>query len=429
MNNNIQTNQKNQQKVKHSTESQLTLPEWLHNIKIRFYKNKFPRQNEIVMAHIKRIDDDVGYYMELDEYSNMDALIVFREICRSYKEHDVMNTFSNNTIYPLTVNERSYRRTSNTQSNNVKTVVAGIPSSTKHISKYYNTSNDTDNEYNLTDINLDTHCSDVDKNTNDENVNNENENDENNENDNDDSENEYELDSDDETIENIDASEVNIDLSNRQLSDEEKTQAKYLYNKYKQIHSIVHNYAFALRTHMLKSDEEAKSINVDNYRNFLTDIAMKTLWKYPRDKIVDIMQTVRDNNNLIDDYFEFIPEEKKLFVQSLAKGLNKTKYELSCMLHLQTISINGINIIKTALENIDKTGLEVYVVSPPNYCIKGESGTLDKLQDKIKKVLKDTTDYMQSNFGLASTSECKITNNINEKIFNVDLQVDSQVDL
>ena len=57
MNNNIQTNQKNQQKVKHSTESQLTLPEWLHNIKIRFYKNKFPRQNEIVMAHIKRIDD------------------------------------------------------------------------------------------------------------------------------------------------------------------------------------------------------------------------------------------------------------------------------------------------------------------------------------------------------------------------------------
>ena len=390
-------------KSKKSKDQQFDLPEWMHNIKIRFYKNRFPRQNDIVMAHIKSVDDDVGFYMELDEYCNMDALIVFREICRSFKQHDIMNTFVSNTIYPLTVSERSYRRLKNTnQTNQTDTetpteIQPGIPES------ILNQTNDDPNETNKTNESNDLNESnDIDDDSSIE-------------------ENEQELNSEDETIENIDASEVNIDLSNRQLSDEEKTQAKFVYNRYKQIHAIIHNFAFALRKSMLKSQDEALNINVDNYRSFLTDIAMRTMWKYTPDKIVDIMQLVRDNNNLIDDYFEFNSEEKQLFIQNLAKGLNKTKYDLQCLIHLQTISTSGVQIIKTALENIDKAGLQVFVVSPPNYMIKGTANTIDKLQDTIKKVISDTSDYMQSNFGLASVPECKITNNINDDIIKIDL--------
>lgn len=52
------------------------------NLKCRFYKNEFPKEDEVVMGRVIRVDQVTGAYVQLLEYNNIEALIMFSEFTR-----------------------------------------------------------------------------------------------------------------------------------------------------------------------------------------------------------------------------------------------------------------------------------------------------------------------------------------------------------
>ena len=52
------------------------------NLKCRFYEDKFPKEDEVVMGKVLRVDSVTGAYVSLLEYNNIEALIMFTEISR-----------------------------------------------------------------------------------------------------------------------------------------------------------------------------------------------------------------------------------------------------------------------------------------------------------------------------------------------------------
>jgi translation initiation factor 2 alpha subunit (eIF-2alpha) len=346
------------------------LPEWIHKIKLRFYENFYPEENEIVIAKIKRNDPKTGYYMDLIEYENKEALIVFKEVARSSRINIIRNTFNNDTNYPLLVNERCIRR------------------------QYFH-DNDSIDESKQPHIFLDNTEEQVD---------------------------DYEdIDSDEEIDFTDELIQVNIDLSNRGLNDDEKKEATSNFTKYKQIHTMLHTYGFILKQNQLTSQEEANNINVNEYKQFLEQLAKDTIWKYPRKEIYDIIHNIRDDLSKLKDYFELDESHEKAFKLAICKSIIKTKYHVVCHIKMQTLEIGGIDVLKLALENIHKSGINVQVISAPEYLLKMDMGDLDKIKEKMTKVITDVGNFMSQNLGFVQVIDCNAISNLSEESIPIKL--------
>jgi translation initiation factor 2 alpha subunit (eIF-2alpha) len=347
-----------------STKPTYILPDWIHKIKLRFYEKIYPKEGDVVIAKIKRNDENIGYYMDLIEYDNKEALIVLKEVTRSSRIDSIRNTFNIDTNYPLVVSERCIRRQYILDKNHMIESQKSQPSSEENSEQI--------NDYE--DINSD-----------------------------------EQIDFTDDSI------QVNIDLTNRGLSDDEKKDAIKNFTKYKQVHTMFHTYGFILKQNQLMSQEEADSIKVTEYKHFLEQLAMDTIWKYPSDEIYDIIHSVRDNLSKIKDYFELDEEHEQAFKLAICKSIVKTKYQVVCHIKMQTLEIGGIDVLKTALEKISKSGINVQVISAPEYLLKMDMNDLDKIKEKIHKVITDVGNFMSQNLGFVQVIDCNATSNISEE--------------
>lgn len=336
-----------------------TLPDWLHSVKIRFYKNKYPEKHDAVMGIIKSSEKNIGYHIDLIEYDNQDALLLFKDVCRSYNMKVISNTLKKDTMYPFTVTKKSVKSESTDTSTNVMIM------------------DDMDKPEEEPDF---------------------------------DREGYHEIDDDDDEEEEI-IGNVIIDISNRYLSVEEKDEAKNMFSKFKKVHSILHEFGFKLRQMELKSQEEADSIQIDDYKKYLEKLAHQTIWTRPEDEIFDICQQVRNNNTIADQYFKLPPDQLKLFIKVLNKVLIKTIYIIDCHFELRTINIDGVSVIKEALSLLKKDGYQVSVISSPNYLCKVTGSDVDVIKTKLKNSLIKLHQYIESKMGGLTLKDSPITNN------------------
>lgn len=342
------TVEKKPQAVKKAKKTKLKLPDWVHKIKIRYYKNIYPDVDDIVIVKLNELNEKIGCYMDMIEFENKEGIVPLKEIARSSRLHIIKNTFSNETCYPLVVTDRDVRRRQEEEED-------------------YCEISDDEEEYDFTDPSL----------------------------------------------------EVSIYLSNRVLPEEEQKKALKEYVRYKHVHSMLHNYGFMVKQSMLKSQEEADNIVLSEYTDFLQSLAENTIWKYPVDKIADIIQEIRDNPDKQDEYFELDDFHKEQFRNAINRSIPKTKYTGVCHIKMQTLEIAGIKVIQNALENINKTGINVQVISAPEYALKLETGDIEKIKDRFEAVLNETATYMNNHLGFIKMVDCKISNNMNENIVNV----------
>jgi translation initiation factor 2 alpha subunit (eIF-2alpha) len=381
------------------------LPDWVHKIKIRYYKEIYPKIDDTVIARIKHIDFGIGYYMEMVEYADKEALIVLKEVSRNYRVNVVKHTLLPDNNYPLTVMDRTIKR-----------IVTSYGDSTLNEDGTLNEDNVL-NEDNQT-IKPPTHTHNNLLSTNHQELDiqdiiKENEDDSNDSNDSDDYE---EVDSDDDIDFTDDSINVRIDLSNRQLTEPEKKEANNFYTAYKHIHTMFHDYAFQLRQSTLTSQEEGDNIEVMEYHQFLENLALKTIWKYSKTDIVDIIHKIRDDIKLLDNYFELNDLEKNIFIRVLNRKILKTKYTITCIIHLQTIDIEGVKIIHEALGLLNTNDFNVKVISSPEYMIQLEMSLLSQLEDKFRQNIIEINKYMTAHLGFVQIKKCDITNNKNDNV-------------
>lgn len=322
------------------------LPEWVHKIKIRFYKEIYPDENDNVIAKVRNLDNKIGYYMDLIEYDNKEAIVQFKQVARSTKIHIIKNTFSNEVPYPLMVMERS------------------ITKSKEDENEF---DSDSDDEWDLTDESLD----------------------------------------------------VRIFLTNRFLDESERKEVMTTFTRYKQIHSMLHNYGFMVKQALLTSQEEADNIDLDEYTKFLEGLAENTIWAYPKNEIVDIIHEIRNNIEKIDEYFELDDFHKEHFKNAICRSIPKTKYQGTCHIKMQTLEIEGVKVLKEALDMINKMGIKVQVISAPEYSLKMEAGDIEKIKDRFKTSLTDVATYMNQNMGFVQFVDCRVSNNMTEEIVNL----------
>jgi translation initiation factor 2 alpha subunit (eIF-2alpha) len=346
------------------------LPDWIHKIKLRFYENIYPEEGDIVIAKIKRNDENVGYYMDLIEYDNKEALIVFKEVARSSRINVIRNTFNNDTNYPLVVNERYIHR------------------------QYHRNNNlmiNSEHNESLSE-NIQKHIDDYE-----------------------------EIDSDEEVDFKDESVQVNIDLTNRGLSDDDKKEAMKNFNKYKQVHTMLHTYGFILKQNQLTSQEEANNVKVSDYKQFLEQLAKDTIWKYSRNEIYDIIHSIRDDLSKLKNYFELDAAHEQAFKLAICKSIVKTKYHVVCHIKMQTLEIGGIDVLKTALENISKSGINVQVISAPEYLLKMDMDDIDKIKDKMNQIISDVGSYMSQNLGFVQVIDCNATSNNSDELVTIKL--------
>ena len=335
-----------------SKKTKIKLPTELRKVRIRYHKNKYPDKSDIIVAKIKKKDANIGYYMDMIEYENKEALIVYKEVCKSARKKYVFNTFNEEVNYPLVVSERIIKRIH--ENSEFQTDSEG--------------DSDNDNISDSEDINLN-----------------------------------------DPTI------DVKIDLTNRTLSESEKKEAMFKYAKYKQIHNVLHTYGALLKQSTIQTQEEADSINDAEYKDYLETLAESTIWKYPRDETIEIFNSVRNNMDLYDNYFDE-GENNDIFKQAIIKGIPKTKYQLTCMLKMQTLDINGINIIRNALDTIMKSGITTQIISAPEYLLKLEMTDMEKLEQKMNDAVLKTTQFMGNHMGFVQITKCQLSNNLTDDV-------------
>lgn len=324
----------------------------LHKIRIRYYKNKYPKIDDIIIAKLKNKDEKVGYgyYMDLIEYENKEALIVYKEVSRNSRKKIVFNTFNPETNYPLVVSEQIVKR--------------------NHPDSAFQTDSENEDDIEET-FTLD----------------------------------EYDI--------NDPSMDVKIGLTNKVLSENDKKEAMIQYAKYKQIHNIVHNYGALLKLESVKSQEEIDNINVDEYKQFLEGLAENTIWKYPKDKAIEIFTEIRNDTDKVNTYFNE-GENTETFIQAIIKSIPKTKYTVSCSIKMQTLDIDGINVIKSALENIVKNGISAQVISAPEYLLKIQLTDIEKIKTTLNEVLLQTTVFMGEHMGFVQIVKCEMSNNLTD---------------
>ena len=332
-----------------SKKTKIILPEVLHKVRIRFYQNKYPNKDDIVLAKLKTCDDNIGYYMNLIEYENKEALIVFKEIARSARKKIVLSTFNEDVNYPLVVSERIVRPIN--------------PDA-----DFQTDSEDSDDESIMNDYDV-----------------------------------------------NDPSLDVKIDLSNKVLSEIQKNNAMEQYSKYKKIHDIVHTYGSMLKLNQMTTQEEADNINKDDYKDYLERLAVNTIWKYPKEKAIEIFTIIRNDMNTINEYFNE-GDNTEIFKQAIMKNIPKTKYMVTCNLKMQTLDIDGINILRNVMENFQKQGITAQVISAPEYLIKMEMYDLEKIKSTLNDVLLETTKYMAEHTGFIQIVSCYMSNNVSDTI-------------
>lgn len=338
-------------KGKKDKKNKLKLPEWVHAIKIRFYKDVYPDKGDTVMAKIKTMDKGIGYYMEMTEYENKEALIVYKEMNRSQSIRVIRNTMQVGTLYPLYVIDKSVRKIKNTSENSE--------------SQFIDESDD-------------------------------------------------ELDDELEKDVDLDNFNIRIDLTNRQLTDVEKKEANTNYINYKVVHAVLHEFGFLLKQLTLKTQEDIDTIQALDYKKYLEDLAIRTIWKHPRNDISNILHQIRDDTSLVDKYFELEPLERDTFIQAICRKINKTKYTLDGHILVQTLDISGVAVIHNALDIFKKNNFTVKVISAPEYMIKMEMGSVKKLEEKFKETIMEVNNYIASHMGFIQIKKCEVSNNVND---------------
>lgn len=338
----------NEQKhKKKQKQPKFKLPNWVHKIKIRYYKNIYPTENSIVIAKFNELNEKIGCYMNLVEYENKEGVIPLKEIARSFRLHIMKNTFMNEVCYPLVVTDIDVRKTDEQEE-----IVYDISD---------------DEEYDFTDKSL----------------------------------------------------EVKLYLSNRILTEEDKKKHLYEYIRYKHVHNMLHTYGFMVKQALLKSQEEADNIILDDYIKFLEQLAHETIWKYPVNEIANIIHDIRDNIKKIDTYFDLDDFHKEHLRNAIYKSIQKTKYYGVCNIKMQTLEIEGIKIIQEVLDKINKTGITVQVVSAPDYILKLETGNIEKIKERFKTILTEIAQFMNEHLGFVQITDCNISNNMTDEIINV----------
>ena len=98
------------------------------------------------------------------------------------------------------------------------------------------------------------------------------------------------------------------------------------------------------------------------------------------------------------------------------KNIPKTKYMVTCNLKMQTLDIDGINILRNVMENFQKQGITAQVISAPEYLIKMEMYDLEKIKSTLNDVLLETTKYMADHTGFIQIVSCDMSNNVSDTI-------------
>lgn len=346
-----------------SKKTKIKLPTDLHKVRVRFYKNIYPNKDDIVIAKIKKKDNSIGYYMDLVEYEHKEALIVFGEVSRNNRKKVVFNTFNEETNYPLTVSEKI-----------IKKII--IDNENSDFQTDSEDESDDDNKLNDSD----------------------------------------DIDFSDPTI------DVKIDLSNKVLIEQEKKNAMTRYAKYKQIHNVLHNYGSLLKLSNITTQKEANEIDKTDYKLYLETLAENTIWKYPPNEAIEIFNNIRNNMELYDTYFDE-KDNNEIFKQAIIRSIPKTKYQLSCHINMQTLDINGIKVIQSALEEFIKNGIIAQVISSPEYLLKLEMTDMEKLEQKMDESIVKTTQFMANRMGFVQIIKCQLSNNLTDEIVDYKLPI------
>lgn len=354
------------------------LPEWVHRIKIRFYKQLYPVADEVVMANINsQIEGSEGYYMNLIDYHNKEGLIVSKELSRSTRKKVLNQVFNHNNNYPLQVIHIRH----NKDKEDIKTP---------------ETEPEPETEPNIADIeDIEDIESDIEEDT------------------------EVKLTFNEMTNDNPDDSylkdsETTIELSNKNLDEQEKASYTDWHGKYKIIHTILHDFGYQLKQWEINNLDHHEEIDIDKYKAYLESLALKTIWKYSRNSIIDIIQQIRDDESKIDQYFELSPIEKKMFIKCIKHHITQTQYSLNCNFTLQSLSLTGLEVIKNILAQFENAKFKVLVVSPPNYSLKMESNISDNIKTIFNETREKINKIASSNYSKIKYDICEITNNKNQ---------------
>lgn len=214
-----------------------------------------------------------------------------------------------------------------------------------------------------------------------------------------------------------DESESTIELSNKNLDETEKSAFIDWHGKYKIIHTILHDFGYQLKQWEINNLENVEDVDVDRYKLFLESLALKTIWKYSRDQIIDIIQQVRDNNDKLEQYFDLSMIEKKMFIKCVKHHVTQTQYNLNCNFTLQSLSLNGLEIIKNVLSQFNDAGFKVIVVSPPYYTLKMDADNLNIIKDKFIDIREKVNNYVGINYSRLKYETAEIVNNKDSTTF------------
>lgn len=132
----------------------------------------------------------------------------------------------------------------------------------------------------------------------------------------------------------------------------------------------------------------------------------------------EVGYTLQEEFGSINKAFEFamknpdllkskgVPENwLKPILEMVAKSYSEKVYEVKAKLKLACYGPDGIKIIKKALLEASKEGLEVRYVSAPKYTIIGRSKNIKEIKSKVKHVVDSIEKEMSAHKG---TCECEI---------------------
>ena len=157
---------------------------------------------------------------------------------------------------------------------------------------------------------------------------------------------------------NVDKEKGFIDLSKKQVGDEDKLLCEKNYKNNKKIVNIVNGFL--------------TNKNIDYY-----DFMSKTLWKLDEiDYYNRLMEINEDNNNSIENYFEI--ENKEEFISYLLEKIKNGPKKIECIFELKCTSTNGIEdvkrIIKKSLEqNISHEKIKINLLKYPQFVMYSKS--------------------------------------------------------
>lgn len=179
----------------------------------------------------------------------------------------------------------------------------------------------------------------------------------------------------------VDKENKYIDLSNKFLSEEDKTIATEKFN----------NYFFVMK---LFKRFLSKKFNGKYSEDTYLDYAKKTFWKLQSNKCYDYLVNNYMNN---DNYKEFDinDNERDILTSIIKESLGEINFTSTLNFMARNANLEGISRIqKIFLETKEKFNEDVMINVAPNYYVIVESSNSNENIEKLEKI----NDYIESQF-------------------------------